>query len=109
MQIDWLTVIAQIVNFLILIWLLKRFLYQPVINAMDRREQRIAERLHNAELREQAAADTRLDYQHKIEALEQDRDALIKQAREAAESERRVLLDEARNEVAEKRSHWQRN
>ncbi len=51
MQIDWLTVIAQIVNFLILVWLLKRFLYQPVINAMDQREQRIAERLQKAELR----------------------------------------------------------
>jgi F-type H+-transporting ATPase subunit b len=108
MQIDWLTVVAQIVNFLILVWLLKHFLYQPVINAMDRREQRIAERLHNAELREQTAVDTTQDYQRKIEALEQDRDAQMEKAKEAAESERRELLDEARSEVAEKRSHWQR-
>ena len=108
MQIDWLTVIAQIVNFLILVWLLKRFLYQPVINAMDRREQRIAERLQKAELREQAAVDTTQDYQHKIEALERDRDALMEKTKEAAESARRELLDEARSEVADKRSHWQR-
>jgi F-type H+-transporting ATPase subunit b len=108
MQIDWLTVIAQIVNFLILVWLLKRFLYQPVINAMDQREQRIAEHLQKAEQREQAAGDTMQDYQHKIEALERDRDALIEQAKEAAEGERRELLDVARSEVAEKRTHWQR-
>lgn len=107
MQIDWLTVIAQIVNFLILIWLLKRFLYQPVIHAMDRREQRIAERLHSAELREQTAADTTQDYQHRIEALEQDRETLMGKAKEAAEAERLELLDQARSEVAEKRSHWQ--
>ena len=37
MQIDWITVSAHIVNFLILVWLLKRFLYRPVIRAMDRR------------------------------------------------------------------------
>ena len=38
MQIDWLTVAAQILNFLVLAWLLKRFLYRPVIDAMTQRE-----------------------------------------------------------------------
>ena len=44
MQIDWITVAAQIVNFLILVWLLQHFLYGPITRAMQRREQRIAER-----------------------------------------------------------------
>ena len=35
---DWFTVIAQIINFLILVALLKRFLYGPIIRAMERRE-----------------------------------------------------------------------
>ena len=52
MAIDWVTVSAQIVNFLLLVWLLKRFLYQPVLSAMDRREQDIAERLGAALNRE---------------------------------------------------------
>ena len=34
MLIDWFTVAAQVVNFLILVWLLKRFLYQPILNAI---------------------------------------------------------------------------
>ena len=55
MAIDWMTVSAQIVNFLLLVWLLKRFLYQPVLSAMDRREQDIAERLGAALDREQQA------------------------------------------------------
>ncbi len=108
MQIDWLTVVAQIVNFLILVWLLKHFLYQPVINAMDQREQRIAERLHNAEQREQVAINTTQDYQRKIEALDQDQGVLMEKARAAAETERQELLDEARGEVADQRGHWQR-
>lgn len=107
MQIDWLTVIAQIVNFLILVWLLKRFLYQPVISAMDRREQRINDRLQQAELREQQAVETVQDYENRITAIAQDGETLMAKAREKAEAERQQLLTEARNEAAEKRSHWQ--
>ena len=38
-MIDWFTVIAQIINFFILLWLLKHFLYKHIIDAMDEREQ----------------------------------------------------------------------
>ena len=44
MQVDVFTLIAQIVNFLILVYLLKRFLYRPVLDAMDRREADIAQK-----------------------------------------------------------------
>ena len=55
MLIDPFTVIAQIVNFAILAFLLKHFLYDRVIDAMDRREASIAERLSEAEQREATA------------------------------------------------------
>ena len=45
MLIDWFTVAAQAVNFLILVWLLKRFLYKPVLAAVDEREKRITAQL----------------------------------------------------------------
>jgi F-type H+-transporting ATPase subunit b len=48
MLIDWFTVIAQIINFLILVYLLKRFLYKPILNAIDEREKRIASQLEDA-------------------------------------------------------------
>jgi F-type H+-transporting ATPase subunit b len=48
MLIDWFTVGAQVLNFLILVWLMKRFLYQPILDAIDAREQRIAAELANA-------------------------------------------------------------
>jgi F-type H+-transporting ATPase subunit b len=107
MQIDWLTVIAQIVNFLILVWLLKRFLYQPVINAMDRREQRIAERLQLAEQREQTAIETRQDYANRIASINKESETLMASARQEAEAERQQLLSAARSEAGEKRSLWQ--
>ena len=40
MEINWFTVIAQVINFLILVWLLKRFLYKPVLNAIAEREKK---------------------------------------------------------------------
>ena len=51
MEINWFTVIAQIVNFLILVWLLKRFLYKPVLKAIDDREQKVAAKLKDAEIK----------------------------------------------------------
>ena len=48
MLIDWFTVGAQVLNFLILVWLLKRFLYKPILNAIDAREKRIAAELADA-------------------------------------------------------------
>ena len=48
MLIDWFTVGAQALNFLILVWLMKRFLYKPVLHAIDEREKRIAAELADA-------------------------------------------------------------
>lgn len=108
MAIDWITVSAQIVNFLILVWLLKRFLYQPVIRAMERREQRIADRLNAAEEREQQAIEKIRCYQNKTDELERQRDRILTKAREEAEHKKRQILDEAREKVAETRANWQR-
>ena len=55
MLINWFTVIAQIVNFLILVFLLKYFLYDRIVKAMDEREQRIQLRLKEAEEKKQEA------------------------------------------------------
>ncbi len=108
MSIDWITVSAQIINFLILVWLLKRFLYQPVMSAMESREQRIAEQLNKAQAREQKADEKAQHYQEKTAELQCKRDETLAKAREEAEQYKRQLFDEARTEVAETRAHWQR-
>ena len=55
MLIDWFTVGAQTLNFLILVWLLKRFLYKPILNAIDAREKRIAAELADADVKKAEA------------------------------------------------------
>ncbi len=59
MLIDWFTVVAQALNFLILVWLLKRFLYKPILNALDAREKRIAAELADADARKAEARQER--------------------------------------------------
>lgn len=108
MQIDWITVSAQIVNFLLLIWLLKRFLYRPVIRAMDQREQRIAERLHEADEHQQIADGEAEQYRQRTEELEQRREEIFAEATRDAELQRQRMLDEARAEVIDTRDGWQR-
>ena len=96
MLIDWFTVLAQVVNFLILVWLLKRFLYRPILNAIDAREKRIAAELADADAKKVEAQKERDEFQHKNEEFDQQRAALLSKATDEAKAERQRLLDEAR-------------
>jgi F-type H+-transporting ATPase subunit b len=98
MLIDWFTVIAQAINFLILVWLLKRFLYRPVLDAIDTREKRIAAKIADADAKEAEAQKQRDDYQQKNQAFDQERNAHMNQVLEAAKVERAHLLDAVRQE-----------
>ena len=107
MGADWFTVIAQIINFLILVALLKRFLYGPIVRAMDRREAEIASRLDVAAKK---AADAELQREH-FEALARElvgnREVQLNRARDEAVALRQELLDKAREEVDRSRAQWQ--
>jgi F-type H+-transporting ATPase subunit b len=96
MLIDWFTVGAQALNFLILVWLMKRFLYQPILHAIDAREQRIANELADADAKKIEAQKERDEFQHKNEEFDQQRTALLGKAMDEAKAERQRLLDEAR-------------
>lgn len=98
MLIDWFTVTAQVINFLILVWLLKRFLYRPILDAIDAREKRIAAKIADADAKEIKAQKQREEYQHKNEIFDQQRNAHMNEALEAAKAERAQLLDAARQE-----------
>ena len=76
MLIDWFTVGAQALNFLILVWLMKRFLYKPILDAIDAREQRIAAELADADAKRDAAQRERDKFQHKNEEFDQQRRTL---------------------------------
>ncbi|TXT33325.1 MAG: F-type H+-transporting ATPase subunit b [Comamonadaceae bacterium] len=96
MLIDWFTVGAQALNFLILVWLMKRFLYQPVLDAIDAREQRIAQALADAAQKQAQAQQERDAFQQKNADFDQQRDTQHSQLMDEISLERQRLLDEAR-------------
>ena len=106
MQIDWFTFTAQIVNFLILVWLLKRFLYGPIVNAMAEREARIADRFDEAREQEEAAEAEAAEYRQKQEALARSREKKLEAAEEDARERRRELIEEARAEANRLEEQW---
>jgi len=106
MQLDWITTIAQVINFLVLVYLLKRFLYRPIVNAMNKREANIALQLDEAQQQSAVAQQQSNDYQEKVNALERQREQLIEDAKREAEVQRSQLMDELRSEIATIRSRW---
>lgn len=107
MLIDWFTILAQVINFLILVWLLKRFLYRPVLNALDEREKHIAAELADADAKEAEAQKEREEFSRKNQELDQQKTAFLNKAREEANSERIRLLEAARQAAVELNSRLQ--
>jgi len=106
MQIDWVTVVAQILNFLVLVWLLNRVLYRPVMGALRQRSADIAARLERAETAEADAEAEKARLAAERREIDETRTELIAEAREEAEVERGRLVKEAREDVAARRRAW---
>lgn len=109
MPIDWFTVVAQAINFLILVALLRYFLYGPIVRAIERREERVAERLEDAEQERASAEETRASLEKERTELDERRDEILSEAREKARGTREALEEEARERDRERREQWRRS
>ena len=101
MPIDWFTVGAQIFNFLILVWLLKRFLYQPILTGLDAREKKIEQILQDADMTKAQAQKLQTEFAQKVQLIEQHRSAVLAKANEDAVIERKKLFDAAQSAADE--------
>lgn len=104
---DWFTVAAQIVNFLILVALLKYFLYGRIVDAMQRREQAVADRWKEAEEREQELQQELESARQKSKELDRQREQMMEDVKDEVEDYRDELTDKARQEAEDARSRWQ--
>jgi F-type H+-transporting ATPase subunit b len=96
MPIDWFTVAAQALNFGALVWLLKRFLYGPILQAVDAREKRIADELADAAAQQDQARQERETFAKKNADFEQQRKTLFDRAQSEASAQGRQWLAQAR-------------
>jgi F-type H+-transporting ATPase subunit b len=104
MTIDWITVAAQLLNFLVLVWLLKRFLYRPILDGIDARESEIANRMGEASRIQNKAKTTVTHYQAKLDTLQEEQSRTLDRARQEAMTERDKLLNDARQRIREEHS-----
>ena len=109
MLVDWFTVAAQVVNFLVLVALLKHFLYRPVLAAMDAREARIAARLAEAQKNKESAEAERADSLKERKALEARRQELLIQVEKDAAAHKQELIRQLRLEIDELRARWMKS
>jgi F-type H+-transporting ATPase subunit b len=107
MHIDWFVFLAQIFNFLLLMYLLKRFLYGRIIKAMDDREAKIVGRFAEAEeLKNKANEEAQL-YEKRNQALHEKKEVLLNEATMAADAKRKELMEKVRVEVDQVKARWQ--
>ena len=106
MHIDWFVLLAQIVNFMILVWLLKFFLYKRIVKAIDERQARIAAAREEADRMKAEAQVASKEYENKCKSLDERISAMLDDARKKADEERAELTGRARNEVDDLKKAW---
>lgn len=99
MEINWFTLIAQILNFFLLVWLLKRFLYKPILKAIDKRESNIVAQLNDAEAKKAEALKEREEFKQKNLTFDLEKKELLDKAIAESKEMQTELLEKARKEA----------
>lgn len=100
MKLDGWTLALQTINFLVLVWLLRRFLYAPVTRAIAQRKAASEAALAEAATAKNAADQERAALSAERASVQSERDAVLAHAHAELEAERRSLLEAAQLEVA---------
>jgi F-type H+-transporting ATPase subunit b len=101
MQIDWWTLGLQTINFLVVIWLLSRFLYRPIRHVIEEREAADRAASQAAQQKADAADQVRREYAQKRAQLAQEHNAREAAFHKTMEAEKEKTLNAARKEAAD--------
>ena len=94
MELNWSTFVLEVINFLVLVWILKRFLYQPILNVIAERRRSVEQELARARTTESEADELRQQYAGRLESWEAEkREAKEQLAREIEEERARKLAE----------------
>ncbi|WP_022948561.1 F0F1 ATP synthase subunit delta [Methylohalobius crimeensis] len=100
MELNWSTFVLEIVNFLVLVWLIHRFLYRPVRQTVDRRRKAIEERLAEADRLHQEAEEMQARYENRLAEWEQEKQKHYESLGRELTSERQRRLEALEKEIA---------
>lgn len=106
MLFDWFTVLAQLVNFLVLVWLLKIFLYKPILKVIEERQNKIAKQLEEAEQKKREAEEESLLFQKKNKEFDQQKAEKMEILNQEMKQLQGRLRAEAKQEIEDQRAKW---
>ena len=109
MEIDLFTLIAQIINLLILLFLLRKFLYLPVLKAVNERQKAIADELQAAEDAQQTAIRTVQKCEKQMQKLEAQKQEILQQAHDEADKLAADLTAKAHKEYTHQQEQWKQH
>jgi F-type H+-transporting ATPase subunit b len=98
-ELSWSTFILEIINFLVLVWILKHFLYKPVLDVIARRRTGIEKTLQEAKAHHEEADKLKQQYEGRLAEWEQERQAARNKLAEEIEAERAEKLSQLQTEL----------
>jgi F-type H+-transporting ATPase subunit b len=96
MQFNWSTFLFQIINFLVLVFILHKVLYKPITNIIKKRRQAIEEKFKQAGAEREEAEKLKKEYDDKLLEINREQNRILAKARQESEEERTRLIEEAR-------------
>ncbi len=106
MSINWFEVIAQIFNFFLILFILQKLLYKPVLKAMAEREKRTHEAQVEADKKMSDANKLVTRYERKVADIEKEKRSILDDAKIQAEQTKEDLLEQYRTEAESKRQAY---
>lgn len=103
MELNWSTFLLEIINFLILVWILKHFFYKPVLNVIARRRRSIEKSLNDANTLHEDAEALRVQYDNRLAEWEKERQAAHTSLDKEIETERTRRMEALRATLGEER------
>ncbi|BBL72372.1 F0F1 ATP synthase subunit delta [Methylogaea oryzae] len=100
MELDWSTIALEIVNFLILVWLLKRLLYKPVQDIIAQRRAAIEATLREADDKQAQAQALRTQYENRLAEWDKEKQAARETLRQEIEAERQKQMAALKDALA---------
>ena len=103
MELNWSTFVLEIINFLVLIWILKRFLYRPVLSALEKRREEIEQKLNEANNHHTQAIDLEQQYKKRLDDWALEKQQLKDTLQQEIQSEKKQRLKQLETELASER------
>ena len=101
MELNWSTFLLEIFNFLVLVWILKRFLYQPVLDVIIRRRATIEKQLTEARQLHADSDTLKEQYENRLSDWEQERQKAMDKLLHEIEENRLQQLENLNTELAQ--------